>query len=39
MVISFEKKKEVSITLVGNFPWVVAVVLRFLVRDIQQFHS
>lgn len=32
MVSSFErKKKEVSITAVEQFPWVVVVVLRFLI--------
>lgn len=33
MVSSFEKKKEVSIKTVEKFPWVVVVVLRFLIRD------
>lgn len=28
-----KKKKEVNITAVDNFPWVVVVVLKFLIRD------
>lgn len=32
-LVPLKKKKEVSIKTVEKFPWVVVVVLRFLIRD------